>query len=55
MGEREATIRTAIVVYFPMFIATLSLVTSIYNGYLEHFTIRLTISGVDEICGALAW
>ena len=22
---------------------------------LEHFTIRLTISGVDEICGTLAW
>ena len=36
MGEREATIRTAIVVYFPMFIATLSLVTSIYNGYLNN-------------------
>jgi hypothetical protein len=36
MSERETRIRTAIVVYFPMFIATLSLVTSIYNGYLNN-------------------
>ena len=35
MSEREATIRTAVVTYFPMFIAVLSLVTSIYNGYLN--------------------
>ncbi len=36
MSEREATIRTAVVTYFPMFIAALSLVTSIYNGYLNN-------------------
>jgi hypothetical protein len=36
MSEREATIRTATVTYFPMFIATLSLITSIYNGYLNN-------------------
>ncbi|HEY6704890.1 MAG TPA: hypothetical protein VI010_12385 [Xanthobacteraceae bacterium] len=36
MSEREATIRTVVVTYFPMFIATLSLVTSIYNGYLNN-------------------
>lgn len=36
MSEREATVRTAIVTYFPMFIAALSLVTSIYNGYLNN-------------------
>ena len=35
MSERETRVRTAIVVYFPMFIAALSLVTSIYNGYLN--------------------
>lgn len=35
MSEREARIRSIIVTYFPMFIATLSLVTSIYNGYLN--------------------
>jgi 5'-deoxynucleotidase YfbR-like HD superfamily hydrolase len=36
MSEREATIRTAVVTYFPMAIAVLSLVTSIYNGYLNN-------------------
>jgi hypothetical protein len=36
MGDREATIRTALIVYFPMFIATLSLITSIFNGYLNN-------------------
>jgi 5'-deoxynucleotidase YfbR-like HD superfamily hydrolase len=36
MSEREATIRTAVVTYFPMLIAVLSLVTSIYNGYLNN-------------------
>jgi hypothetical protein len=35
MSEREARIRSVLVTYFPMFIATLSLVTSIYNGYLN--------------------
>lgn len=35
MSERETRIRSIVVTYFPMFIATLSLVTSIYNGYLN--------------------
>jgi len=35
MSERETRIRAIVVTYFPMFIATLSLVTSIYNGYLN--------------------
>jgi flagellar basal body-associated protein FliL len=35
MSEREVRFRTAIVTYFPMFIAALSLVTAIYNGYLN--------------------
>jgi hypothetical protein len=35
MSERDTTLRTALVTYFPMFIATLSLVTSIFNGYLN--------------------
>jgi hypothetical protein len=35
MSERETTLRTAVIAYFPMFIATLSLVTSIFNGYLN--------------------
>ena len=36
MSERESSFRTAAIAYFPMFIATLSLVTSIYNGYLNN-------------------
>jgi hypothetical protein len=36
MSERETTTRTAVITYFPMFIAALSLVTSIYNGYLNN-------------------
>ena len=35
MSERESTIRAVLLGYFPMFIATLSLVTAIYNGYLN--------------------
>ena len=31
----ESRLRTITLAYFPMFIATLSLVTSIYNGYLN--------------------
>src|SRR6187549_1568336 len=33
--SRESRVRAAILIYFPMFIATLSLITSIYNGYLN--------------------
>jgi hypothetical protein len=36
MSERETKVRSILTVYFPMFIATLSLVTSIYNGYLNN-------------------
>jgi prephenate dehydratase len=35
MREGESRVRTALITYFPMFIAALSLVTSIYNGYLN--------------------
>ena len=31
----ESRVRAVLLGYFPMFIATLSLVTSIYNGYLN--------------------
>jgi hypothetical protein len=34
-SERENRLRTAAVTYFPMFIAALSLVTAMYNGYLN--------------------
>jgi len=36
MSEQPSRIKTALVTYFPMFIATLSLVTSIFNGYLNN-------------------
>jgi hypothetical protein len=35
MSERETVFRTVAITYFPMFIAVLSLVTSMYNGYLN--------------------
>lgn len=41
MAERETTTRTVLMSYFPMFIATLSLVTSIYNGYLNNRFVEL--------------
>jgi len=41
MSERETKVRAIVVTYFPMFIATLSLVTSIYNGYLNNQFVNL--------------
>lgn len=41
MSDRETRIRTILLAYFPMFIATLSLVTSIYNGYLNNLFVNL--------------
>jgi hypothetical protein len=35
MPDNETRVRVVIVTYFPMFIATLSLITAIYNGYLN--------------------
>lgn len=35
MTTAESRWRTAVIAFFPMFIATLSLLTSIYNGYLN--------------------
>jgi hypothetical protein len=35
MSERESRLRSILMSYFPMFIAVLSLVTSIFNGYLN--------------------
>ncbi len=38
---RESRLRGAVIFYFPMFIATLSLVLSIYQGYLFHASIEI--------------
>ena len=35
MGERESIFRASVITYFPMFIAVLSLVTSIFSTYLS--------------------
>ena len=48
MSEREATIRTALVTYFPMFIAVLSLITSIYNGYLNNMFVGIIQSNIGR-------
>ena len=58
MSERETRVRTAIVVYFPMFIAALSLFTSIYNGYLNSKFVdliqhRLAVSELLRTCKEL--
>ena len=44
----ETRLRTALVTYFPMFIATLSLVTAIYNGYLNGRFVDLIQSNVGR-------
>jgi hypothetical protein len=36
MSERDDRLRSVVITFFPMFIATLSLITSIYNGYLNN-------------------
>jgi hypothetical protein len=36
MSDRRDRIRTVLVTFFPMFIATLSLLTAIFNGYLNN-------------------
>jgi len=36
MAESEDKLQALVITFFPMFIATLSLVTSIYNGYLNN-------------------
>jgi hypothetical protein len=36
MSGGESKLRVVVITFFPMFIATLSLVTSIYNGYLNN-------------------
>src|ERR687888_219892 len=36
MADSDNKLRIALITFFPMFIATLSLVTSIFNGYLNN-------------------
>src|SRR5262245_14889760 len=41
MSERESRVRSILITYFPTFIATLSLVTAIDNGYLNGLFVDL--------------
>jgi hypothetical protein len=36
MSDKESTVRSALLTYFPMLIAVLSLLTAIFNGYLNN-------------------
>jgi hypothetical protein len=49
MNDRESTLRSTLITYFPMFIATLSLVTSIYNGYLNSKFVDLIQRNVARV------
>jgi len=49
MSERETRVRSILITYFPMFIATLSLVTSIYNGYLNGLFVNLIQRNVGRM------
>ncbi len=48
-GTRESKTRAVLLTYFPMFIATLSLVTSIYNGYLNGKFVDLVRNNVGRV------
>lgn len=48
-SKRETKLRAALTIYFPMFIATLSLVTAIYNGYLNNKFVTLIQGNVGRI------
>jgi hypothetical protein len=45
----ESRTRAVMLTYFPMFIATLSLVTSIYNGYLNGKFVDLVKNNVGRV------
>lgn len=49
MADTESKVRSAMTIYFPMFIAVLSLVTSIYNGYLNNKFVNLIQGNVGRI------
>jgi hypothetical protein len=48
-GKHESKLRAAVIVYFPMLIAVLSLVTSIYNGYLNNKFVTLIQGNVGRV------
>src|SRR6266545_1209558 len=48
MADGETRLRSALVTYFPMLIAVLSLITSIYNGYLNNKFVGIIQSNVSR-------
>jgi hypothetical protein len=48
-GKHESKLRAAVIVYFPMLIAVLSLVTSIYNGYLNNRFVTIIQGNVGRV------
>jgi hypothetical protein len=44
----ESRLRNALTIYFPMFIATLSLLTALYNGYLNNKFVELIRQNVTR-------
>lgn len=49
MAEPQSRLRATVTVYFPMFIAVLSLVTAIYNGYLNNRFVTLIQGNVGRV------
>ena len=45
----ESRIRALLLSYFPMFIATLSLLTSVYNGYLNNKFVELVQNNIGRV------
>jgi hypothetical protein len=49
MSERDSAARTAVVTYFPMVIAVLSLFTAIYNGHLNNRFVSIIQGNVGRL------
>jgi hypothetical protein len=49
MAEPESKLRSAVIIYFPMFIAALSLITSMYNGYLNNRFVELMQANIGRV------
>jgi len=48
-GQRQTVFQTVVMTYFPMFIAALSLCTSIYNGYLNNKFVDLIQNNTSRV------
>jgi hypothetical protein len=48
-GQNQSGIHRAVMTYFPMFIATLSLATSLFNGYLNNKFVDIIQHNVERV------